>query len=67
VNLPLPPILNPQEGAQQLPFQFQATEDRTRRKGQKRVGKKAEPQPLVGMFNDALGRYDSPEFIREAQ
>jgi len=50
----------------QQPFQFQTvTDDRTKRKGQKRVGKRTEPQPLVGMFNDTFGRYDSPVSIHE--
>ena len=47
--------------------QFQAqqpTEGRTRAKAQKKVGRKLEPQPLVGMFNDGLGKYDSPVSIR---
>jgi hypothetical protein len=60
-------LQQPQQSQQpQQPFQFQAvTDDRTKRKGQKRVGKKTEPQPLVGMFNDTLGRYDSPVSIRK--
>ncbi len=50
----------------QQPFQFQAvTDDRIKRKGQKRVEKKTEPQPLVSMFNDTLGRYDSSVSIRK--
>ncbi len=40
-------VPQPQQG-----FQPQAAGDRQKRKGQKRVGKKLEPQPLVGMFND---------------
>ena len=48
---------------QQPAFQFQSN-DRQKVKAQKRVGKKAEPQPLVGMFNDSLGKYDSPISIR---
>lgn len=39
--------------------------ERPKRKGKKRVGKRVEPQPLVGMFNDTLGRYDSPVSIRQ--
>jgi len=65
----LEPVIEqqPQQSQQpQQPFQFQAiTDDRTKRKGQKRVGKKTEPQPLVGMFNDLAGKYDSPISIRE--
>lgn len=54
----------PQQQSQQ-PYQFQAADGRTKRKGQKKTGKRTEPQPLVGMFNDALGKYDSPVSIRE--
>jgi hypothetical protein len=54
----------PQQNPSQPPVpQFQSSE-RPKVKGQKRVGKKAEPQPLVGMFNDALGKYDPPISIR---
>jgi len=67
------PYLEPGTGPQpqQLqqphqPFQFQTVTDaRIKKKGQKRVGKRTEPQPLVGLFNDTLGRYDSPVSIRE--
>ena len=55
----------PDEPLRQQPFQFQATDNRRRAKGQKRVGKKTEPQPLVGMFNDLLGKYDTPTSIRQ--
>ena len=53
--------------ASQMPqpsVQIPAVDDRPKRKGQKRVGKKIEPQPLVGMFNDLIGKYDSPVSIR---
>ncbi|KAL2041876.1 hypothetical protein N7G274_005063 [Stereocaulon virgatum] len=50
-------------GQQLLAFQFQAN-GRLEFKGQKRAGKKAEPQPLVGMFNDSIGNYDPPISIR---
>lgn len=47
-------------------FQFQTvTDDRIKKKGQKRVGKKAKPQSLIGMFNYTLGRYDFSMFIRK--
>lgn len=64
---PAPVQQPPQQPAfpQQLPFQFQAADERPKVKGKKRVGKKAEPQPLIGMFNDSLGRYDSPVSIRQ--
>lgn len=39
--------------------------DRPKRKGKKRMGKKVEPEPLVGMFNETLGRFDSPVSIRQ--
>lgn len=50
-----------------LPFnppQFQAGA-KTGKKGQKKVGKKAEPQPLVGMINESTGAYDKPVSIRQ--
>ena len=53
------------------PYQFQAGPDpaaldtRTKKKGQKKQGKKAEPQPLIGMFDDKAGRYDPPVSIRD--
>ena len=39
-------------------------EDRPRRKGKRKVGKKTELQPLVGMFNDASAHFDTPVSIR---
>ena len=57
------PLPQQDPGQQQPAFQFQSN-DRQKVKAQKRVGKKAEPQPLVGMFNDSLGKYDSPISIR---
>lgn len=42
----------------------QAGEDRPKQKGKKRVGKKTEPQPMVGLFNESLGKYDQPVSIR---
>ena len=50
--------------APQQPAASQIIDDRPKRKGPKRVGRKAEPQPLVGMLNDAVGNYDSPTSIR---
>lgn len=29
------------------------------------MGKKAEPQPLVRLFNDILGKYDSPVSVQK--
>lgn len=46
------------------PPQFQAG-GKTGKKGQKRVGKKAEPQPLVGMINESTRAYDKPVSIRQ--
>lgn len=61
-----PPVQQQAQPPQQHPYQFQAaTEERPKRKGQKRVGRKIEPQPIVGMFNDTLGKYDAPISIRE--
>lgn len=49
----------------QQPFQFQAMEpNRTKRKGQRKTGKKVEAQPLIGMFNEQLGSYDQPVSVR---
>ena len=45
------------------PMTFQAADNR-KGKGKKRVGRKIELQPLVGMFNEAAGAYDSPVSIR---
>ncbi|KAK4697103.1 hypothetical protein P7C71_g925, partial [Lecanoromycetidae sp. Uapishka_2] len=59
---PQPP-LQPQQDQLLQPFQFQSA-TRQKAKGQKRVGKKAEPQPLVGMFNETIGKYDAPISIR---
>ena len=46
------------------PSQFQAGA-KTGKKGQKKVGKKAEPQPLMGMMNESTGAYDKPVSIRQ--
>lgn len=55
----------PQQGQQQ-PYQFQAVpEDRRKRKGQKRVGKKVELQPVVGLFNESIGGFDAPLSVRQ--
>lgn len=35
------------------------------KKGQKRVGKKTEPQPLVGMINESNRTYDRPISMRQ--
>ena len=50
--------------AQQPPMTFQATDPRPRNKGKKRVGKKIELQPLVGLFNEGSGAFDSPVSVR---
>ena len=60
------PAVPQQNTVPQQPFQFQAAseeEERPKRKGKKRVGKKAEPQPLVGMINER-GGFDPPVSIR---
>lgn len=46
------------------PPQFQAGA-KTGKKGQKKVGKKAEPQPLVTMMDESTGAYDKPVSIRQ--
>ena len=49
----------------QQPFQFQAMEqNRIKRKGQRKAGKKIEAQPLIRMFNERIGSYDQPVSIR---
>ena len=58
-----PHVDNPQTTSQQTVRQ-DGDEERIKKKGQKKVGKKAEPQPLVGLFNDVLGKYDSPVSVR---
>ena len=61
-----PHIEDPEPASQQEPFKFQSGEDdRPKKKGQNKVGKKTEPQPLIGMFNDTIGKYDSPISIRQ--
>jgi len=61
---PYPGLVQGQQSFQQ-PYQFQAgTDGRQKAKGLKKVGKKVEPQPVAGMFNDQLGKYDSPVSIR---
>ena len=61
-----PQNMMPQYQAPALPqFQFQpAPANRPKAKAQKKVGKKIEPAPVVGMFNDQMGKYDSPISIR---
>lgn len=64
-----PPTLNPglppsqNQGPSQAMFPFQPVEDRAKQKGKKRVGKRAQPQPLVGLMNNQ-GFYDSPASVR---
>ncbi len=61
----------------QAPYQFYASQptaaapatmdetiDRQKRKGKKRVGRKIELQPLVGLFNEGSGSFDSPMSVR---
>ena len=43
----------------------QAADDRPKSKGKKRVSKKIELQPLVGMYNESLGKFDSPMSTRQ--
>lgn len=59
---PSMPQQPPEPPAQAVPGE-EEEEDRPKRKGRKRVGKKTEPQPLVGMFNGT--QYDSPVSIRQ--
>ena len=41
------------------------TDERLKRKNQKRIDKKIESQSLVDLFNEFLNKYDSPIFIRQ--
>ena len=53
------------EASTNAPLTFQApATNRQKKKGVKKVGKKAEPQPLIGLFNDLTGNYDKPISIR---
>lgn len=42
-----------------------STSGKPKKKGQKRIGKKTEPQPLVGMFDESSGAYDKPVSVRQ--
>ncbi len=46
------------------PLQFQAVGDRPKKKGQRKIGKRIEPQPLVGMLDETTEAYDKPLSIR---
>ena len=61
-NEPSQPQSQPQNQPQNV---TQSADDRPKAKGKKRVGKKIELQPIVGLFNDSLGKYDSPMSIRQ--
>ena len=58
---PFPAPYQPQPG---MPFVPATTTGRPRKKGQKRVGKRTELQPLVGMYNDAQEKFDAAISIR---
>ena len=62
------PINKPQQPTVTAPgqsyFPFQASEPVNKKKGPKRVGKRAEPMPLVGQMNDS-GAFDKPVSIRQ--
>ena len=49
---------------QQPQVVFQASDSRPRNKAKKRVGKKAEPMPLVGLFDENTGSFDAPMSVR---
>ena len=64
------PFVPPQvpSGSQGLPpaFPFSAGPDnRPKQKAKKRVGRRAEPQQLVGLYNEGLLKYDSPVSVRQ--
>ena len=65
-NHTVPPQLNPGSLSQPPVFPFQANpENSPKQKAKKRVGKRAEPQQLVGLYNESLLKYDSPVSVRE--
>ena len=66
-SFPQPPQPNPEIHGQSNPaFPFQANpENRPKQKAKKRVGKRAEPQQLVGLYNEGLLKYDSPVSVRQ--
>ena len=61
----------PTQPQRNQPFQPQpfqpppGTDGRAKKKGTKKVGKKTEPQPLIGMFNEAAGKYEAAISIRD--
>ena len=58
------PFSTPYQPQPGMPFVPATTTGRPKRKGQKRVGKKTELQPLVGMYNDAQEKFDAAISIR---
>lgn len=46
-------------------FSQPQSEDRPKRKGQRRVGKKTEATPLVGMIDEISGAFDKPVSVRK--
>lgn len=62
-HLDHPTLENPATMPETLP-RFQAGA-KIGNKGQKRVGEKTEPQPLVGMMNESTGTYGRPISVRQ--
>ena len=62
MNQPPPGLV--QETPQQPPITFQGADTRPKGKGKKRVGKRIELQPLVGLFNEGSGSFDAPVSVR---
>ena len=60
------PVQQPQQSQQthQPQVVFQAADNRPKVKAKKRVGKKAEPMPLVGLFDELTGSFDAPVSVR---
>ena len=58
------PFPAPQQFQPGMPFVPATTTGRPKKKGQKRVGKRTELQPLIGMYNDAQGKFDPAVSIR---
>lgn len=59
----VPPTQAIPQPQQQPAAQAAQEEERPKRKGRKRTGKKVDPQPLVGMFNGT--QYENPVSVRQ--
>ena len=41
-----------------------AATGRSKKKGQRKAGKKIDPEPMVGLFNEETGGFDQPNSVR---